>query len=975
MPPMKTLPIHGQSPRQPGERALWTSLEDLDGTARGPEGEFPHGAAEAPAALGRRSFLQLMGASAALAGLEACHPPREKIYPYVKQPAEGLPGQISHYATALSLDGYATGLVLTAIDGRPIKVEGNPAHPASLGAAGILEQAALLDLYDPARADGFRSRGLHLAWRKLLEEIAALAASHAKDGGEGLAFLLAPEASPLLADLRRRVQARFPRARFRVWAPLAEDQAAEGARLAFGRVLDAQPRLDLADVILSLDADFLSGPGDALRLAREFARRREPGEAMSRLYVAEPALTITGAVADHRFRMRGSEVAGFARQVAGALGAIPAEAALPAGREARAVAADLLRHRGRSLVLCGPRQPAAVHALGHAMNAALGSPGETVHHTAPVLGEARPEPGALADLAREIQAGAVRTLVITAWNPVYAAPAGLDLGALLAKVENAIYLTLREDETSRRASWVLAASHPFESWGDGRARNGTVTLQQPLVAPLKESTTAVDLLAAFLDEGNRGAHEHLKALWKARSGPAFEASFERWLEQGMIPGTAEPAVAAPVHAEAVAAAVRALPAAPPGLEMAFARDYSLADGRFAPNAWLQELPDPVTKISWDNAAYVSPATARRLGFRNGQRVALSLPGRSLEAPVWIQPGHADEAVTLALGYGRTADGPVGKGVGVDAYRLRSAAAPWFEGGLSVAAAKGEHRFAVAQGHFSMEGRPIALDFTQEQWKRESHELDELRGPEPSLQEPVDYSKLENAWGMAIDLGKCVGCNACVVACQEENNVPVVGKAQVAKGRIMHWIRVDRYFQGPPEDPTVIAQPLACVHCEAAPCEYVCPVNATVHSDEGLNEMVYNRCVGTRYCSNNCPYKVRRFNFLAWRGEAAPTEKMLVNPDVTVRARGVMEKCTYCVQRIERVRIEARARGARMGPVQTACQQACPAEAIVFGNLRDPGSRVSQAHRDPRRYDLLHGLGTRPRTAYLVRIRNPNPELG
>ncbi|HEY6105779.1 MAG TPA: 4Fe-4S dicluster domain-containing protein [Anaeromyxobacteraceae bacterium] len=973
---MKTLPIYGQSPRrQPGQRPLWTSLDDLEETARRPEGEFPPGAAEAPAAFSRRSFMKLVGASAALAGLEACHPPREKIHPYVKHPREGLPGQTSHYATALTLDGYATGLVLTAVDGRPVKVEGNPAHPTSLGAAGVFEQAALLDLYDPARAQGFRRRGRALAWRTLLSEIAALSAEHAQDGGAQLAFLLAPDASPLLADLRRRLQARFPRARFHHWSPLAEDQAAEGARIAFGQVLDAQPRLDKADVILSLDADFLAGPGDALRLAREFARRREPGESMNRLYLAEPALTVTGAMADHRFRMRGSEVAGFARAVAGALGAIPAEAALPAGREARAVAADLLRHRGRSLALAGPRQPAAVHALCHAMNAALGNAGETVRYTAPVLGEARADPRALSVLAKQVEAGAVKTLVVTAWNPVHAAPAGLDLGALLAKVENAIYLTLREDETSRRASWVLAAAHPFESWGDGRARDGTVTLQQPLIAPLRESTTAVDLLAAFLVEGDKGAHDHLKTLWQARSGPDFVLSWERWLEQGLVPGTAEPAVAAPVRIDAVAAAARAAPAAGKGLEIAFAQDYSLLDGRFAPNAWLQELPDPVTKISWDNAAYLSSGTAKRLGLENGQRVTLTHRGRSLEVPVWIQPGHADEALTLPLGYGRTADGPVGKGVGFDAYRLRAAEAPWFDVGLALAAAKGTHRFAVAQGHFSMEGRPIALDFTQDEWRHEAHELDELRGPNPTLQTPVDYSRQDYAWGMAIDLSKCVGCNACVVACQEENNIPVVGKEQVAKGRIMHWIRVDRYFEGPASDPQVISQPLACVHCEAAPCEYVCPVNATVHSDEGLNEMIYNRCVGTRYCSNNCPYKVRRFNFLAWRGEVAPTEKMLFNPEVTLRSRGVMEKCTYCVQRIERARIDARALGGKIEHVQSACQQACPAEAIVFGNLNDPKARVSRLHRDARRYDLLHNLGTRPRTAYLVRIRNPNPELG
>jgi molybdopterin-containing oxidoreductase family iron-sulfur binding subunit len=975
---MKTLPILGQSqPAEAGrpERPLWRSLEELDRGAARAGAEFPHGAAEPPSELSRRGFMQLLGASAALAGLGACHPPRDKIVPHVRDPREGVPGKALHYATALALDGYATGLVVTSQEGRPTKVEGNPAHPASLGASGALEQAALLDLYDPLRLAGFRRRGQALAWRTLLAEISKLAAAHDADAGARLRFLLAPDASPLQADLRRRLQSRFPRARVHFFAPLAEDPAREGSRIAFGRVLDARPRIDQADVILSLDADFLAGPGESLRLTREFARRREPGASMNRLYVAEPALTITGGAADHRFRMKGSEVLGFARAVAAAAGAVSASPGDPApSRQAKAVAEDLLRHRGRSLVLAGPRQPAAVHALAHAMNAALGNAGATVVYHAPVLPEAPAGPEVLAGLARDAEAGAVDTLVVTAWNPIYAAPAGVDLGAALSRVPNAIYLAPREDETSQRASWVLAASHPFECWGDGRSRDGTVTLQQPLTAPLKESVCAVDLLAAFLDQGDRGAYQHLRAYWKGRAGADFEILWERWLQQGIVPGTAEAAVQAPVRSDAVVAALRAAPAAAQGLEAAFAADYRVLDGRFAGNAWLQELSDPITKITWDNAACLSPATAKKLGLENGRRVTLALRGRTVEAPVWVVPGHADDCVTLPLGYGRAVEGPIGRGVGFDAYRLRRASAPWFDTGLTLAAAKGTHAFASTQGHFSMEGRPLALDFTNAGWERSAHELEEQRGASETLQAPVDYSKQDYKWGMAIDLGRCTGCSACVVACQEENNVPVVGKEQVAKGRIMQWIRVDRYFAGKAEEPEVISQPVACVHCEAAPCEYVCPVNATVHSDEGLNEMVYNRCVGTRYCSNNCPYKVRRFNFFEYRGRLAPTEKMLMNPDVTVRSRGVMEKCTYCVQRIERARIDARVAGGKIESIQSACQQACPAEAIVFGNLNDPRSKVTRLHADARRYDLLHELGTRPRTAYLARIRNPNPDL-
>jgi molybdopterin-containing oxidoreductase family iron-sulfur binding subunit len=986
---MKTLPVLQEpGPTQrlsgpAGRRSLWQAVEELEGRRGARAGEFAAGAAEVPPELSRRSFLQILGASAALAGATACQPPREKIVPYVKDPPEDRPGKRFHYATALALDGYATGLVVAAADGRPVKVEGNPAHPTNQGASSAFDQAALLDLYDPDRAKGIWHGKQPLSWRGFLAEAQRLARGHEADGGARLWFLLAPDASPLLADLRRRLRARFPRARLLAWAPVGADHAAEGARIAFGQPLDTHLRLDAARVILSLDADLLAGPGESLRWTREFARHRVPEGELSRLYVAEAALTNTGAAADHRFRMRPSEVAAFARAVAGHLGVLPAGEPLgdPAReRAAKAVAADLARHRGRSLVAVGERQPAAVHALGHAMNAALGNVGATVVHTRPVLGDAAPSAAALAELARAVQAGQVDTLVVTAWNPAYAAPAALGLGALLEKVPNAIYHAIREDETSRRCSWRVAAAHPFETWGDARARDGSVTLVQPLVAPLYESVPAVDLLAAFLDQGDRGAHAHLQAYWKARSGldgAAFQARWNAWLTQGLVPGTAEPAVTPALDAAAVAAAARGASPRGEGMELALAPSSTVWDGRFATNAWLQELPDPITKVTWDNPAYLSEATARRLGLADGQVATLALGGRSVQAAVKVMPGHADECVTLALGQGRTAGGGASRGVGTDAYALRPSADAWFAPGLSVAPGKGKHRFAITQGHFSTEGRPLAFDFDAKEWAsgHGAKELDEHRGEVPAAQKPVDYSKEEHKWGMSVDLSRCTGCNACVIACQEENNVPVVGAEQVSKGRHMAWIRVDRYFAGPASDPQALTQPVMCQHCETAPCEYVCPVNATVHSPEGLNEMVYNRCVGTRYCSNNCPYKVRRFNFLDFRGDVPAVQTQLFNPDVTVRSRGVMEKCTYCVQRIERARIDVRAGGQkRIEGVQSACQQACPAEAIVFGNLNDEGSKVARLQRDARRYDLLHDIGTRPRTTYLARIRNPNPDL-
>jgi molybdopterin-containing oxidoreductase family iron-sulfur binding subunit len=988
MPSLK-LPIIGQAPGDAAgaEPRRWKSLEELAG-ARPRKGEFPMGAQEPPAAFGRRGFLQALGASVALAGLEGCKPPREKILPYVRQPLDVKPSIPSAYATARQgRGGHAVGLVVTSREGRPIKVEGNPEHRASLGATGLQDQAWVLDLYDPNRLDGFRRKGRSFGTVSLLAELSALARKHDADGGARLRFLAGPTLSVTLRELRDRILKRFPRARFDTWDP---DGAAprEGARIAFGRPLEPAYGVADADVILALDADFLAREGDHLRHQREFARRRT-GEKLNRLYVAEAGFTVTGGAADHRFRMRSAEVLPFARAVAAALASAhgkadlaplgaPAAGGAEAAARAAAVAKDLAAAGSRALVVAGERQPPALHALAAAINGALGAIGSTVSWRESALADPLAGLGSLDALAGEISQGQVDALVVTAWNPVHGAPAHLDLAALLGKVPEAIYLTLRPDATSRAAGWVLAETHPLEAWGDVRSRDGMGSIVQPLIAPLHESISELELLAAFLDEGDRGGYAIVRDAARARyAGPGFERAWDEWLANGFVPGSfarERPAV----DLAGVAAAVSAAPApGEGGVEVNLVADYKVEHGRWIENAWLQELPDPVTKLTWENAVHLSVATARRLGVEDGELVEVSAHGRKVVGPALRVPGHADDAVTLALGWGQAAGGPVGKGTGFDASPLRAPVAPWFAAGSIAKAAGKPVKLAVTQGHFTMEGRDIALAYDAADLAAgHAHGLEKNRGELPSLLPLVDYAKQDYRWGMAIDLSRCVGCGACTIACQAENNIPTVGKAQVLNSREMHWLRVDRYYEGPLEDPRSVTQPLACVHCETAPCEYVCPVNATVHSDEGLNEMVYNRCVGTRYCSNNCPYKVRRFNYLDYRGTYAPTLKMLQNPDVTVRARGVMEKCTYCVQRIESARITARSAGRKIGgdEVVSACQQACPSEAIVFGNLNDPKSKVARLHAEERRYDLLHELGTRPRTGYLVKVRNPNPEL-
>jgi molybdopterin-containing oxidoreductase family iron-sulfur binding subunit len=986
-----------RKPDAPGPRRYWKSLDELADAPAFLEflhREFPEQASMFEDPKGRREFMTLMGASLALAGLTACtKQPAEKILPYVRQPEQLVPGRPLFFATAAGHDGYARGILVESHEGRPTKVEGNPDHPASLGGSDVFGQAHVLSLYDPDRSKTVLYVGEDRTWGDFRAALrAALDEQKAKQGA-GLRILTGRVGSPTLAAQVASVLAAFPRAKWTSWEPAGRDNARAGAVLAFGEAVEPQYRFDRADVVLSLEADFVSSHPASLRLVREFASRRKVSAEkpeMSRLYVVEGSPTATGASADHRLALRSSEIEGFARAVAAGVG-VAAEGAVE-HPWVPPIAKDLKRAGARALVVAGESQPPAVHAIAHAMNEALGAVGTTVTYTAPAEAAPVGETAALKALVGEMQRGAVEVLVVLGSNPAYAAPADLEFVKALDRVPLRIHHGLYLDETAERCHWHLPASHGLESWGDLRAADGTVTIVQPLIAPLYNTLSEIEVLAAF-GEGEPKGYDVLRARWEEQLGSAeFETRWNRALHDGVVAGTAfEPKAVKVVPGEWTKPGKT--PAAG-GLEIAFRTDPSVFDGRFANLGWLQELPKPLSKITWDNAAFVSPRTAQALGGVLTEQTAsghhtelaeLRLGGRSVKAPLWVLPGHADGAVTVHLGYGRRRAGQVGTGVGFDAYALRASDAPWGQAGLEVVKTGETARIACTQDHWTMEATPheqaherhlvrsvTLADLAQDPLvvQKMGHE------PQPGLSLFPPHPYEGHGWGMAIDMSACVGCNACVVACQSENNIPVVGKDQVGRGREMHWIRVDRYYEGPAESPETVHQPVLCMHCEKAPCEVVCPVAATVHSEEGLNDMVYNRCVGTRYCSNNCPYKVRRFNFFLYQDWETPTFKMMRNPEVTVRSRGVMEKCTYCVQRISRARIDAKNQGREMkdGDVVTACEAACPAQAIVFGDVNDPQSRVSRLKAGERSYGLLTELQTKPRTTYLAAVRNPNPEI-
>jgi len=978
-------------------QAFWRTLDELADDPSFVErlhNEFPSEVEAITDPTTRRSFMKLMGASLALAGVTACTTqPEEKIVPYVRQPEELVPGKPMYYATAMTLGGVATGLLVESHEGRPTKIEGNPQHPSSLGAADVFAQASILNIYDPDRARALTNAGETTSWAAFLAAMKAVMAAQMPLQGAGLRILSETVGSPTLGAQIKDLMARLPQARWHQWEPVGRNNARLGSKLAFGEFVEARYDIEKADVIVSLDADFLgSGPG-GLAYARQFASRRRPEEAekMNRMYVLETMPTSTGSRADHRLALKPSEIGAAARAIAAGVGVGSAAAAgADVQKWATAIAKDLQAHRGTSLVVAGASQPAAVHALAHAMNQALGNVGQTVVYTQTVDAEPVDHVDSLKTLVADMNAGKVDLLLILGGNPVYNAPADLNFSQALDKVGTRIYLAQFLDETAERCQWQIPEAHFLESWSDGRAHDGTASVVQPLIAPLYGGRTAHEVLAAFSERPERSSYDLVRAYWaEAKPSSDFDAAWRRWLHEGVIAGTAFEPKAVTLTADAASGQI----AAGSGLELSFRADPAVYDGRFANNAWLQELPKPITKILWDNAVMASPATAEKIkasnvisskggehGTIDSDVVEIKFKGRSIKGPIFAVPGHPDDCVTVHLGYGRTRAGHIGNGPGFDAYAVRTSDALWSGAGAEVVATGDSYPLACTQYHHLMEGRGMVRSVTKEEFLKDPKSVHEGFEEVPRMITLYPDFKYDGyKWGMQIDVNACIGCNACVVACQAENNIAVVGKDQVLRGREMHWIRIDAYFNGDHAEAGNLEtyfQPVPCMQCENAPCEVVCPVGATVHSHEGLNDMVYNRCVGTRYCSNNCPYKVRRFNYLLYSDWDTASYKLGRNPDVTVRSRGVMEKCTYCVQRINAAKIESEKANRKIadGEIKTACQQTCPSDAIIFGDLNDPNSRVAKMKAEERNYTLVAELNTRPRTTYSAAVRNVNPEL-
>jgi molybdopterin-containing oxidoreductase family iron-sulfur binding subunit len=961
----------------------WRTLEELAQTPEFEEmlhREFPKHASEWTETSSRRDFMRIMGASMALAGLSACtKQPLEAIVPYVRQPNNLVLGKPLFYATAMPLGAYGTGLLVESHEGRPTKIEGNPQHPSSLGGTDVFSQASVLGMYDPDRSQTNTYLGESRTWPDVLQSLRGAVKVSRTNGGAGLRVLSGATSSPSFVAQMQQFLKVYPRAKWYQWEAVNRDSVYSGAQLAFGQPVETIYDFSKAKVVLSLDGDFLSSgfPGFH-RYTREFSKKRRPElkEEMLRFYAVESSPTNTSAKADHRLHLKASEVEGFTRALAGALGVSGAGGDFKQGQKkfAKALVKDLQAHKGEVVVVVGDAQTPATHALAHAINASLGAPGKTVTYTEPVdssAGTSKTEQ--LRQLVGEMNSGKVELLVILNTNPLYDAPVDLDFFNALNKVAVRVHMGLYQDETAKYCHWHLNATHYLEQWGDTRSFDGTVSFIQPLISPLYSGHSESELIEFLTNEDEATSYALTQRYWQSQhTGVDFKGWWERSLHDGFVANSA-------FAPKTVTAKAVALPAAPvsSGLEIIYRRDATTYDGRFANNGWLQETPKPMTQICWDNPVLMSVATAKKLNLKSEDEVELELNGRKVKGAIWLTPGHPDDAVTLSLGYGREKAGRVGSGVGVSAYKLRTSDAMAFAGGLKLTATGGHYGLASPQGHQAMEGRAIVRAATLEDFIKNpnfAHEM--VEAPPAGLTMYAPYEYKDHKWGMAIDLNSCVGCKTCTVACQAENNIAVVGKDQVKRGRHMNWLRIDNYHEGPPENPNTYFQPVPCQQCENAPCEVVCPVGATAHSTEGLNDMVYNRCVGTRYCSNNCPYKVRRFNFLLYSDFDTPQLKFQRNPDVSVRSRGVMEKCTYCVQRITHARINAEEQNRKVqdGEVLTACQQACPADAIIFGDLNDPGSRVSKLKASQRNYGLLEELNTRPRTTYLAAVRNPNPEL-
>ncbi len=879
----------------------WRSLEELAGSEQFQEAlhrEFPKGASEWLDSVSRRGFLKVMGASLGLAGMTGCVKlPLEPIVPYVRQPENVVPGRPMYYATAVTLGGYASPVLVESHLGRPTKIEGNDLHPASFGGTDIFTQASILGLYDPDRSQSVMSMGDQRSWKAFLAAIRGPLNAQRALQGAGIRILTTTITSPTLADQLRNFLKVYPQAKWHVWEPVNRDNVLEGAKLAFGEAVETRYDLSKADVIVSLDADFLSAgfPGN-VRYIRDFAARRNPDSGkMNRLYVIESTPSSTGAKADHRWPVRFDEMLAWVRQLGETGGTIDA-------RQRNPIAQELMNHIGSSAILVGDHLPPEIHVVAHLHNQL--NIGKTVFYTDPVAANPANQTESIKDLVADMRGGKVDLLIILGGNPVYDAPSDLNFADALknSNVPLRVHYGLYSDETAELCHWHVNATHELEAWGDARAYDGTVSIIQPLIAPLYNGKSALEFVALLSGQADATGYDLTRAYWqKQHTGTDFEQFWRKSLHDGWIEGT----MFAPKSVSAKLPQLQGIVAWDgKSIELNFRRDPTIYDGQFSNNGWLQELPKPMSKLTWDNAVLIGPKMAERLGIKTEDVVELSLPGtgsdakgvseRKITGPVWIQAGHPDNSVTVTLGYGRTRAGRVGTAQGFGAYALRTSDAPWIAQGVKITKTGDTYKLASTQGMQSMEtpdggNRPLVREATLAEYIKDPNFAKEEEVPKDlTLYTPYPYDKEDYAWGMAIDLNKCVGCNNCILACQSENNIAVVGKEQTVIGRHMHWIRVDAYYQGDRDNPKAFFQPVPCMQCENAPCEVVCPVGATNHTTEGLNDMVYNRCVGTRYCSNNCPYKVRRFNFLLFQDWETPQYKMMRTPDVSVLSRGVME---------------------------------------------------------------------------------------
>lgn len=1031
---------HIQSAASAGsDQPFWRSLDEAAGNPSVEKlqaNEFAPGAASR-FRINRRDAMKLLGASAALAGLTACTKmPLEKIVPYVNAPEEFEADKPLFYATTMPWNGAGQGVLAWSFLGRPTKIEGNNENPGSVGKANVFMQASVLDLYDPDRSQVVLHSGRLASWNDFLVEVQELRAAHLRSQGAGLRILTGTVTSPAMGDQLADILKQFPKAQWHQFESVNRDNARAGAKMAFGEMVETVYHFDQADIVVSLDSDFMFSLPGSLRYAHDFANKRRvttPESPMNRFYAVEATGTITGVQADHRLRLRPSQVEPFARMLASAVGVAgvagaPSEISGVPSNFVAVLASELKSHSGTSVIVAGDSQPPAVHVLAHAMNATLGNVGKTVVYTDSIEVNPVIQTDSLKQLVSDMQAGQVDTLMIFGGNPVYMAPADVPFAEALAKVRNSIYLGLYEDETAELCLWHVPAAHYLESWGDLRTYDGTVSTMQPLIAPLYDGKSGYELLTLLQGQLGRTSHTIVRDFWQAQlpklTPQQFEVQWETWLEKGIVENSA----LAPKKVTLAANAVSAAPVAPAaeGLEIVFMPDPTIWDGSFTNNGWLQELAKPLVKLTWDNAVMVSPATFERLGREmkqvkvkgpgmghgTGGRfntlgpteghkntvVELTFQGRKVLGPLLLNPGQADDCLVVTLGYGRMRAGRLGTGTGFNAGAIRPSSNQWFGSGVEAGNTGSWYRLAVTQQHHLIDLNKMPQSSEIESnaaFYRDLVRVNTIGGyrkdPKfamdppsmttnakslyPVLQAPYDFKKSPQ-WGMSIDLGSCIGCNACIIACQAENNIAVVGKDQVARGREMQWIRVDTYYRGDTDKPEIYNEPVPCMQCENAPCEYVCPVGATVTGPEGINEQIYNRCVGTRYCSNNCPYKVRRFNFYLFADWNTPSLYPLRNPRVTVRSRGVMEKCTYCIQRIRAHEIEAEEQNRKLvdGEILTACQQTCPTDAIVFGDILNPKSKVAKLRTQPRKYGLLEELNTRPRTTYLAKLWNPNPEI-